>query len=250
MIEQKKRLKVSFANCPIPNRREVFRKSSCILSISVGQTLSKHEGEKFLATIKLVNASFKTCTVLIDDTVQRHTLKMDSNESDEKLYETSLRLGDEWFHRNKSSYDQLTIPHALLRWDYWLAHPDYSRERKIIDELYSNNYDYQAAMHTTIREYLARNSGRLVQNNGIDSESAFAYCLEYLKEECAVMCLRAQEEYGYDFDVYPTGRSAVMQATHTLAILPRYPNTIVSVSLRFKKYAIKEFAEEVESIIG
>ena len=48
------------------------------------------------------------------------------------------------------------------------------------------------------------------------------------------MCLWAEEKY--DFEVYPSGRSIAMQATHELAIRPRYGNILNSVALRFKKY--------------
>ena len=66
-----------------------------------------------------------------------------------------------------------------------------------------------------------------------DKEFAFDCCLEYLLEECAVMCLWAHE--GYDFELYPTGRNLAMKATYECIIKESCPGKLVSVSLHFKK---------------
>ena len=55
-----------------------FKKSRCLLTISVGQ--ATHEGELFAATMDLINASFKSCVLLIDDSLQRHTMAFNTAE--------------------------------------------------------------------------------------------------------------------------------------------------------------------------
>ena len=65
-------------------------------------------------------------------------------------------------------------------------------------------------------------------------QQAFDNCLQYLKEECSVMCLWAMEKY--DFEVYPSGRNRSMEATHKRLIKPANPNLLKIVGIRFKKH--------------
>ena len=59
--------------------------SDCILHISVGQEY--HEGEKLIATMDLINETFRSCTIMLCDTLQRHTLKLSyPNLSDDELH--------------------------------------------------------------------------------------------------------------------------------------------------------------------
>jgi len=87
-------VKASFRDCPI-NDREQFYTSSCIMPISVGQKV--HEGDKFLATIKLIGSRFKTCALLIDDSIQRFTLQIgEPSLSLDEAYKKAIKLGDLW----------------------------------------------------------------------------------------------------------------------------------------------------------
>ncbi len=61
--------KYDATHAPIP-----FDQAHCLLTISVGQEV--HEGEPFAATVALVRQQFARCTLLIDDTLQRHTLAL------------------------------------------------------------------------------------------------------------------------------------------------------------------------------
>ncbi len=119
----KNTVKISFAKCPIPNRREIFRQANCIIPISVGQNLKVHEGEKFSSTIKLVNLSFRSGTLLIDDTIQRHTMRIFSKKSEEEMISQTLTEGDLWLERNLNAYSSLTIDYKIMRWSEWLMHP-------------------------------------------------------------------------------------------------------------------------------
>ena len=125
--------KVSFKSCPVEYRKN-FYNSSCLMPISVGQKI--HEGEKFGATVKLVNDSFKSCTVLLDDSIQRHTFKISDNDSDTNLYKKALKEGDLWLERNKKVFKQFTISYKILRWDDWTQHPNFSKWHNIVKELY------------------------------------------------------------------------------------------------------------------
>ncbi|MDF2690685.1 MAG: hypothetical protein K0S29_540, partial [Gammaproteobacteria bacterium] len=90
--------------------KPLLKQSSCLLTISVGQEV--HEGEKFLTTIDLVNTNFKHCTILVDDSLQRHTMQINRPPSSDGFHHQSVLEGDSWLKRNKNVYSQLNIPYT------------------------------------------------------------------------------------------------------------------------------------------
>ena len=223
--------KAYFKKCPVIERQR-FKQSSCIIPISVGQQLEVHEGEKFAATLEIVNASFKRCTLLIDDTVQRHTMRIFSSASEDVLYKEALLEGDDWLERNATILQNLNIEYNISRWSDWLNHPNYLSQHEIVTELYNKDHQYKQSIDTSINEYITRVlKRRLIK---FDLELAFNCCLKYLLEECTIMCLWSQENY--DFELYPSGRNQAMKATYEHIIkLNNYSGKLVSVSLYFRK---------------
>jgi len=229
-------VKASFANCPLSDRK-LFSQSACILPISIMATkeFEERENRRFKATMQLVSASFKSCVLLVGDTLYRHTLRIDYPDEDElRLYQRAKKLGDLWIARHQGAYQQSTMPFKLKRWDDYLSHPKFSEEYAQVSKLYEVDQEYQKAMHANIEEYLKRYINQLGQMN-FDYQQAFFACVAYLKEECAVMCLWAAE--GYRFEVYPSGRCAAMAATYAQLIQPHYPTLLKPVGIRFKKRA-------------
>lgn len=224
--------KASFRECPVDDRKK-FSDSKCIVPISVGQKV--HEGEKFLATIQLINASFQACTILVDDSIQRFTLKIDEPHSSlEKLHGDALEHGNKWLERSKQTHELLSISYEIMRWDDWRTHQDFKKAYERVENLYNTDELYRNAIHANIDDFLSRYGSR-VDDGNFDKQHAFDCCLQYLKEECTVMCLWALGEY--HFEVYPSGRNKAMAATYEKIIKPSHPNLLKSVALRFKKYS-------------
>lgn len=224
-------IKASFRGNPA-KEREMFSRAHCLMPISVGQSI--HEGKKFEAVIKLINNSFENCTILVDDSVQRHTLAILKNLDAESLHDLANREGDEWLERNKSYYTQLTIPYDVMRWDYWLYHTSFHQSLEQVKYQYEENPAYRVAIHTNIEAFLSRYL-KDVDPTSFDVQRANELCLDYLLEECAVMCLWPENKY--DFEVYPSGRNQAMAATYEQLIYPLSPNYLRPVALRFKKYS-------------
>lgn len=222
-------IKASFKDCAIADRK-LFCKSHCIMPISIGQNV--HEGEKFIATMRLIERYFARCTILLDDSVQKYTLKMGSTESLIVLHQRAVKAGTQWLERQKEVLKGLGIEHTIMRWDDWLNKPGYAENHKKIVEFYNENPVYKQSIDNNITEFLERYTS-------FDIPTFFNYneardlCLTYLLEECSVMTLWA--ESGYDFEVYPSGRNKAMSATYDFFIEKKYPNILKSVSLRFKK---------------
>ena len=99
------RTKVSF-KCP-RDYAPLFKNSACVLTISVGQ--KNHESHKLHAAIDAVNKSFNSCIIMLCDTLQRHTLKIQSDKDENQLYGESLIAGDDWLTRNNLFLSKLTI---------------------------------------------------------------------------------------------------------------------------------------------
>ncbi len=237
-------VKASFRECPLKDRKE-FKHSHCLLPISIGQSV--HEGKKFLATLKLINASFQRCTILVDDTIQWHTLKIDyPDNSKEVLYRLALLKGGFWLKQYEYAIKALEIPHNILRWNHWRTHPNFGKKFSMIEDLYGTNSRYREAINLNIADYLARH----ILKENFNYEQAFACCLDYLKEECAVMLLWT--EGLYDFEVYPSGRNRAMAATYEYLIKPEHPQLLRPVALRFKKYptALTQYNETNPSLIS
>jgi hypothetical protein len=223
-------IKASFSGCPISDRQQ-FVNSHCILPISI-MGRKEHEANRFAATLKLINASFKSCTLLVVDTLYRHTLKIDHpSENMDVLTNKAKEAGDGWLIRNKTAYQNLTIPYYIFRWDKYLNHPGFLEQYKMVSELYLNDAVFKNSILGSSKEYLDRyfNRNESFQNY----EEALACCVEYLKEECAGMCLWV--EGGYEFEVYPTGRTQALAMTYQSIIHPNYPNLLRPVGIRFKK---------------
>ena len=227
--------KVYFKQCAASDKK-MFPQSKCIMPISIGVKI--HEGEKFLATMQLINASFQSCALLMDDSIQRYTMKIDEPYLTlDDLYIKAIQKGDEWLERNKQAYENLTIPYDIIRWEDWRTHKDFDKSYSNIEALYNADEQYKHAIHATIEDFLSRYVIRMVKSN-FDRMHAFDCCLQYLKEECAVMCLWAQEKFA--FEVYPSGRSKAMRATYEKLIQPVYPNLLKSISLYFEEYIKKD----------
>ena len=227
-----KKTKASFAGCPVSDRK-LFANSSCILPISMSGS-REHEGHRFSATAELINASFKSCTLLIVDSLYRHTLKIDSPDQDNTtLYNRSMQAGDDWLERNKTIYTKFSIPHKIARWDDYLQNSKFGIHLNAISDSYNSNEEYTTAINTSIEQYLARHTSKRLGND-YNYQVIFDYCRIYLQEECAVMCLLLEEKY--NFEVYPNNRTEALTMTYNRFIKPFYPDLLRFVRIRFKEY--------------
>lgn len=207
-----------------------FEKSKCLLTISVGQEV--HEQEHFEATIDLVNKSFNSCIMLIDDSLQRHTMALESDKNADDFYQKSMEAGDFWLDRNAKYYEKLAILSKIIRWDHWLYHPKFEEQKSEIMTLMKLDSVYQNAFASTIDDFLTRYLRRIKDKGNFDLERARKLCLTYLIEECVAICL--WPEFECQFEVYPSRRNLAMVETHKRFVLPKYPDLLHAVAIKFK----------------
>lgn len=228
--ELKRKISASFRIASLYERK-MFSSSQCMLTISVGCPV--HESEKFQATIDLVNRSFKSCILMVDDSIQRFTLQIDQPElSDQASYDLAVHAGDLWLQRNQAFYQRLTIPYQIFRWhQFQKDHMDlYQQYYADIEKAYCEETSFRDSMHADIEGFIER---RAKKEHGIDRDFIHSQCIRYLKEECAMMRIFGVQ--GCQFEVYPSGRGHAMGWIYEHFIKPHYPDLFHIVGVRFKK---------------
>ncbi len=239
------RVKASF-KCPTEYKSK-FPTSSCLMTISVGQSV--HEGEKFAACVDIVKYNFKACTILVDDSLQRFSMAIDSGLTPEDHYQESIIEGDLWLERSKTIYNKMENLQKILRWDDWLKHPNYNDVYNKINELYKTCQDYKMAINQTAETYVSRYMTRLT-NKTFDYKRAIELSVDYLKEECAALCLWTEGKY--DFEVYPSKRNSAMNTTHMQLIAPKTPDLLlpVAIKLKYKSEQLKtNFNQDEQNVV-
>ena len=228
MEAEAKRLRCKFKSVD-PVFKDKFSTSSCLLTISVGQ--EAHEGEYFRSTVALINKSFASCTMMIDDSLQRHSMVLELDIDADAYHEKSVIEGDLWLERNKHYYEQLDNLKIIHRWDELLNHPMYEQyQAEILREL-DNNLEYMKAFDESIKQFLTRYTKRISDIAVFDLVRARKLCFDYLVEECTAM--RLWPEFACHFEVYPGPRNQAMSKTHELFVLPQYPDYLHAVALKF-----------------
>ncbi len=214
----------------IPEDEKPFLKSkTCLLSISVGQ--EAHEAEKFKATLQMVNRYFKKCTVVVGDTLQRHTIAIDSDKTADELYDLSKQLGDEWLSRNVPMMEEaLQIPYEITRWDDWMNYGKFPEKFEIIKQLYESNEMYKEAVNHTIGEFLTRYKQR---NPDLPESQIINNSRNYLLEECACMLQWFEKEY--DYEIYPSQRTQAIGLSFAFAEHEKSLRMLKLAKVRFDK---------------
>ncbi len=200
-----------------------------LLSISVGQ--KPHEGSKFAATLALINETFDSCVIAVNDTLQRHTLSALSKTSPESLSAVALLEGDQWIDRNMPLIKKIMTKECRIkRWDDWLHHDSYKNYRVQINQLYNADNTFKE-----IIDFLADDFAHRLIDRGYDVElhSSIAKSKEYLLEECAAMCIWYDE--GYAFDIYPSIRNKAIEYGFSKVKADVYNKRLFGVGLKFKR---------------
>lgn len=224
----------------VKNSKLIYNDSTVILLISPGQEY--HEGEKFAATIDLINRSgFKECLIIIGDTNYRHTLKIIDASSDDVLYLKAQEVGEQWLTRNYKFLGQLQMNYKITRWASWFAHPTYEEHRKTVDYFYEHDLKFREAFLKSANEFVARIMER--QNMIVSYEEAINASLEYLKEECAII-MPVWAELGFNIIIYPSNMLEAMEKTYETIVKPNMGDHLIWLPLRFKRKTERVLEEQ------
>lgn len=210
--------------------KEYLRESHCLFTISVGQ--QTHEGEHFEATIDLINKSFKSCTMLVDDSLQRYTMALNKKEPPDYFYDISIQEGDLWLKRNEKIYEQLTNLENIFRWDTWLNHPEFEKQKSVIKKLINADENYAACFNKSISDFVCKYHKRINDCMDFDLGRAKKLSFDFIVEECTALCLWIDLKCNYE--VYPNLHNEAINETRRRFILSKYPNLLKSITLGFR----------------
>lgn len=214
----------------VEGHKDIFKNSQCLLLISIGQ--EAHEGDRFEATIDLVNSSFSSCIISLYDSIQRHTMSLNSLDEPEKFHQIAINEGDLWLKRNEKYFKKLTILKYITRWNSWLHHPNYIIQKNTILELINTNPLFKSVFDETVETYLARYCKRLSNIKEFNLHRAKTICFDYLVEECAVLCL--WPELKCQFELYPNYHNAAIEETRKVLLSPKHPELMRPIRIGFR----------------
>lgn len=228
MYMKKAKYKISLPNEPLSTEGK-----RAILLISVGQPY--HESRYLQAQINLINESnFLSCDIVVADTLQRHNYI--SKHGIEIATKLSSDYGSSWINRNSLIIKKLNIKHDIITWDFWLKHSLYAVYKKEIDTSYLSDLSYQKSINNTVNNFRIRTEKRIkdigVSEDWNGENSDFQFCLEYLKEECAII-MPMWAKLGYDFIIYPKVMTEAMQASYE-KFVKNFSQKAKWLPLRFK----------------
>lgn len=235
-------LRATFRN-NVQNPLHVYKKNEVILLISPLQPYYNHP-EKFNAIIQLINQSkFKKCHIVVGDTNYQHTLNINIKNSEE-CYRLAEKFGSEWIHTYQHIISKLTVEYTVTRWEHWVQHERYPYHRNNLDQRYHSDVDFQESFRLTAIEFIERNQEQF-EVNETNYEHAMDCCLEYLKEECAVI-MPLWAELKYPLIIYPTKMLHAMEETYLKLVVPHYSIKPHWLSLRFNtKLPSKEIEKDL-----
>ncbi len=223
-----RRVKASFKNVT-PEQKAQFKNSRCLLTISVGQ--ESHEGERFAATIDLVNETFGSCIISVHDSLQRYTMALNSTRNADDFRDASIQIGENWLASNRQQYNRLHNLERIIRWDEWLNESAFSAKKMSIDNLLAEDDSYKNIFGTTIDNYLQRYCRHLNDSSVFDLAKAKQLCFEYLIEECAVLCL--WPELNCDIELYTGTHNLAMQETAKRFIASGGVSSLKHIPIKF-----------------
>jgi hypothetical protein len=201
------------------NERKKLNNSTCLFTISVGQ--QSHEGERFEATMELINRSFSSSIMLIDDSLQRHNMALNQKEDAEYFYNISVQEGDLWLERNEEYYKKCKNLKKIVRWDYWLNHPDYKKQHEKLKTALKGDNNYLTAFEHSIDEFLSKYTKRLTESNNYQIDRAKKLCLDFILEECTALTL--WPELNAKYEAYPGIHNKAIEETRKRFV----PNSII-----------------------
>lgn len=207
-----------------------FGQSRCLFTISVGQ--QTHENEHFDATIDLIGKSFSSCVMLVDDSLQRHTMALSRTESPDYFYDISIKEGDLWLDRNKKYYGKLKNLEKIIRWDTWLKHPKFNEQKDSIESLINQDEKYAYSFEKSVDEFIKKYYGRIADNRSFDLNRAKRLSFDFILEECTALCLWA--DLNCHYEVYPNLHNAAINQTRERFVLSKNPNLLNVVTLGFR----------------
>lgn len=213
--------------------KDKFYNTICALPISVGQMY--HEGDKFAATISLIEKYFAKCVILLCDSLQRYSIMINDNCDENVAYKKSILEGNLWLIRNKNKFSNINIPLKIYRWDQWYKSKDYLYYYNFIENFRKNNSVFNDAINYCAKKFIDAKMRFLNKDFSLAKyDININLCREYLKEESTVLLMWHKEHI--DFEAYPSKNNMVLDSLYKnlLCENDQFGN-LIPLNIKFKK---------------
>jgi hypothetical protein len=200
-----------------------------LLTISIGQ--DTQDNKRFIAMLDLMMDTFDHCTIALHDTLQRHTMAMQTNSTANACYNKATAIGDRWLETNEQLCKKFGSRINIIRWEDWIQHPDFEKHKAQIIKTMNNDDSYNDLFYQSIHNYLNRYVTRLNNPEIFNRQHAEQLCIDYLIEECAALCLWPTTDA--DYEIYDGTHNAAMQETRKRFVHATTPNKIRSLNIVF-----------------
>ncbi len=178
-----------------------------IYLVSVGK--EKFEGkwvERFVNFIKEIKP--KKTLIVVADSLQRFNIEVDENISEIEALKESKNRGQKWVEKYRPYFSNLDLNYEFIHWDTLKEDKDFEQYLHEIINLSDQNSEFLDALSNSSKEYTERPS-RLSSNNILDQKKAEKNSCDFLKEECAVFQILANEKDNVAI-VYPGAATKVL----------------------------------------
>lgn len=155
----------------------------CCLDISL---FNRYQEGQYLASLyHWVSARFDRCIINLGDGLHRHNMAHEFSQQS-LAHDAANALGQQWINENKEHLSLLSIPHELLRSDYWLAHPEFEKTHDALWDYYYGDAAFKAVIANDVESFVAR-------RDDLPADFVRKASLSYLLEETAADIVLGRE---------------------------------------------------------
>jgi len=211
-------------------RNSLSEYQNCVFGISLG---SKNfvDSKRLEACIKWISENFKTCIVLVTDSVYRLTIGIRHGLKEAEAWHVAVKTGKEFINEHRILFEQYS---GSCRFELRLTseiekQSDFKIYYKELEGLYHKNGSFQSIVNSFAQTYLNR-SEQLENEQIYDFRKATKY---FLEESALSICLVKE---GWLVFVYPGSIKTFQEISEGLhSEVPEPLKQMIWVSLRFKK---------------
>ncbi|MBP0029308.1 tRNA-dependent cyclodipeptide synthase [Roseofilum sp. Guam] len=218
---------------------------SCVFLISLG---SKNfmDTRRLKATIEWISDNFRSCTVIIGDSLYRLTLEVRHQSTAETALQAALQTGQEFIKQNQSYFYQYAqkCDFQFKRTSEIEKISQFLAYYQQVQELYQNEPSFQELVNRFAYAYLHRGKAIHIDQEHQQKSQEIALVTTYFLEESAILaCL---VEAGDSVFVYPGAIKTFEEISEGLhPEVPEPLQRMIWVSLRLKKTSKKTREDRV-----
>lgn len=237
--------KVSLAKVfPHRLRTSLSEYEKCVFGISLG---SKNfvDSKRLEACIKWISENFKTCQVLVCDSIYRLTIEVRHRLKGDEARLQAIDTGEKFVNENSFLFEQYS---QSCRFEFRMAseiekQSDFNIYYEEFKSLYRQNEPFQSLVNSFAQTYL--NRGERVEKDRVYELRQKQLATTYLLEESALTACVAKE--GWKVFIYPGSIETfeeISEGLHPEVPLPLQQTIWVSLRLKKKTTSSNEKVEK------